>query len=602
MSEPQPHASADHPRPQLVRDGWQNLDGVWRFAYDDSDAGLRERWHAAEAEGAFGRDIVVPFAPESGASGIADTGFHPIVWYRRALAITAAAGRRVLLHFGAVDHDADVWVDGQHVGSHRGGYTAFSLDVTDALQSGPDHAIVVRAHDDPHEASLPRGKQDWELDPHVVWYHRSTGIWRTVWLEEVPDQHIAELNWTLDLARSRVELEVGLATAPAPDTAVTATLVHDGVTLGVGAAHATGRSVTLTVPVSALENGQARERYLWTPENPVLIDATVSVTREGQTVDTVASYIGLRTVETSGGRFLLNGRPYPVRAVLEQGYWADSLYTPPSVEAMRREVELIRELGFNAARIHQKVEDPRLLHWADRLGLLVWAELPSAYHYTPAGAAAITGEWLEAVRQQRNHPSVVTWVPLNESWGVQDIAHDPAQQAFSRALADATRALDPSRPVISNDGWEHQNSDIVGLHDYEGDPGVFAPRYAGAVPGDGLVSGFGPAGRAVFVGDAVYRGQPVMVTEFGGISYQPTGPRGDGWGYTEADTEATWLEQVAGLYRGVHASGFLAGSCYTQLTDTLQETNGLCTADRRPKAPVDSIRRAILGDAAPGSA
>ncbi|OJV76606.1 MAG: glycoside hydrolase [Cellulomonas sp. 73-92] len=595
-----PHPPDDsYPRPQLVREGWTSLDGPWAFAHDDDDRGLRERWYAPDQVGAFDRRVVVPFPPESAASGIGDTGYHPVVWYRRPLRLTPRPGRRTLLHLGAVDHEADVWVDGQHVGRHEGGYTAFTLDVTDALDHGDDHVLVVRAHDEATDPHLARGKQDWELEPHVVWYRRSTGIWRTVWVEEVADQHVADLAWSVDVAAARVVATLRLAAAPAPGTTVGVELRHEGTLLAAGTAVALGRHVTLAVDVPALRNGQAREPLLWSPENPVLVGARLVVTAADATTDVVASYVGLRTVAARDGQFLLNGRPYPLRAVLEQGYWPDSLYTPPDVAAMRREVELIRDLGFNAARLHQKVEDPRLLAWADRLGVLLWAEMPSAYAYTPDAGQRLLAEWLEAVQQQRNHPSVVTWVPLNESWGAQDVATDPAQQAFARALADATRALDPSRPVLSNDGWEHQGSDILGVHDYEGDGRALATTYGGDGARARLLSGLGPAGRPLLVAGAPDAGQPMMLTEFGGIDFRPAGPSDDGWGYTSARDEDDWIDRVTALYDAVRSSPVLVGSCYTQLTDTAQETNGLCTADRRPKAPVERIRRAVTGTAGP---
>jgi beta-galactosidase/beta-glucuronidase len=595
MTAPDPDAA--YPRPQLVREGWTSLDGTWRFAFDDDDRGCAQHWHSSDAAGVFDRDIVVPFPPESRASTVEAAGYHPVVWYRRALRLRRRPGRRTILHFGAVDHEADVWVDGQHVARHTGGYTAFGVDITDACHEGDDHELVVRAHDDPTDPCLPRGKQDWEPEPHVVWYRRSTGIWRSVWLEDVPEQHVADLTWSFDLARAQVTATVRLALVPARDTTVRVVLRRDATALGAATALATGRLTSVVVDLPALGNGQDRDPYLWSPESPTLLDAAITVAVGGTASDAVTSYVGLRTVGVADGRFLLNGRPYPLRSVLEQGYWPDSLYTPPGPAAMRREVELIRELGFNAARIHQKVEDPRLLAWADWLGVLLWAEMPSAYRYTPDGAAALLAEWLEAVRQQRNHPSVVTWVPLNESWGVQDVATDPAQRAFARALADATRAVDPSRPVVSNDGWEHQNSDVVGIHDYEGDPAVFAATYAGDDARRRLLSGTGPAGRRILVGGAVNRGQPIMVTEFGGIDYRAPAARPDGWGYSSAHDEEDWLERLRALHGALRASSAVVGSCYTQLTDTAQETNGLLTADRRPKAPIARIRRAVTGEA-----
>ena len=591
---------AVHPRPLLARADWLDLDGPWRFAFDDQDAGRAQHWHVRGRSDPFKRSITVPFAPESTASGIGDTGYHPVVWYRRTVRLTPPPGQRVLLHLGAVDHEASVWVDGQHVGDHDGGYTAFTLDVTDALNGGDDHEVVVRAQDDPRDPEVPRGKQDWELEPHDVWYHRSTGIWRTVWCETVPTQHVADLRWTVDLAGATVTAEVELARPPAPGTTLSVTLRHRGTPLGSSSVTAGDRRTPVTVALAGLGNGQARAAYLWSPEHPELLDATIAVAVDGAAGDVVTSYVGLRTVETGSGRFLLNGQPYHLRAVLEQGYWPESLFTPPSVAAMRAEVELVRSLGFNAVRLHQKVEDPRFLYWADRLGLLVWAEMPSAYRFSAAGAHRVLREWLDAVRQQWNHPSVVTWVPVNESWGVQDLADEPAQRAFARALADATRALDPTRPVVSNDGWEHQCSDIVGIHDYEGDAAALAERYADSAALDRVLAGPGPARRPMFVGGARYRGQPVMVTEFGGIAFQPREARPDGWGYTSARDAAEWTSAVAALHQALRAGGVLAGTCYTQLTDTRQETNGLCTADRHPKAPVEALRRAVLGEPGPG--
>lgn len=588
---------AEYPRPQLRRDNWLCLDGTWQFAYDDEDRGLLQRWYTRQGDAPFEHAIQVPFPPESQDSGMGDAAVHPVVWYRREVTLTVGRHRHVVLHFGAVDHEADVWVDGEHVGSHRGGYTAFSFDITHALRPGATHTIVVRAHDDVEDVDLPRGKQDWQPQPHVIWYHRSTGIWRTVWLETVPEQHIVDLSWQIDLDNARLDFDLELAAPPTDDTVVEVVLSLADTEMGRATTPARARRLRVSVPVPALDNGQARDAYLWTPEHPVLFDVKATLGRGDEATDVVYSYLGVRTTSTESGRFLLNGRPYTVRAVLEQGYWPDSLYTPPSVDAMRHEVELIKELGFNTARIHQKIEDPRLLHWADRLGLLLWGELPSAYRYGTRMPTAILTEWLEAVHQQRNHPSVVTWVPLNESWGVQDIASRADQQAFARALADVTRAVDPSRPVISNDGWEHQNSDIIGIHDYDHDPDTFESRYANEAARSTLVRGFGPAGRRMFVGDAEYVSQPIMITEFGGVSFQPGERREDGWGYVEEHTAAEWMRRIDGLYRAIHRSDFVVGSCYTQLTDTLQETNGLCTADREPKAPIEMIRRAVLGSA-----
>ncbi|WP_233159835.1 glycoside hydrolase family 2 protein [Pseudonocardia sp. MH-G8] len=592
-----------YPRPQMMRTAWADLDGTWSFRHDDADAGLTAGFTTGLPEA---QDITVPYPPESAASGIAEPGFHRVVWYARTITADdlAAAGRSeaaplVLLHFGAVDYRALVWIDGRFVGEHEGGHTPFTFDVTALVAGGSEHVLVVRAEDDPHDLTQPRGKQDWHEDAHAIWYQRTTGIWQTVWLEAVPATSIAHVQW-LPAGPTAVDLAVRLRGRAAPGTRVRVALRFDERHEDLAAidvdAPAGATVLHVTVPVTRQRNGQAEDELTWSPERPRLVDATVALhDAGGRTVDAVSSYLGIRSVGVARGSFLLNGRPYDVRSVLNQGYWPDSHLAAPSRDALRREVELIKELGFTACRIHQKIEDPRFLFWADRLGLLVWGETPGAYEFSATAVQRLTREWMEAVDRDASHPSIVTWVPFNESWGIQHVADDPAQQAYSRALTDLTRALDPTRPVISNDGWEQQNSDIITVHDYEGDGEALARTYADEQARDRLLTGMGPAGRRILVADAPDRGQPVMLTEFGGITFQPADRRDDGWGYTAADDAQDWIARITALYDGIRASSFLTGSCYTQLTDTMQETNGLLTADREPKAPIEQIRQAVRG-------
>jgi beta-galactosidase/beta-glucuronidase len=592
-----------YPRPQSMRRAWTNLDGTWSFRHDDADAGLGAGWAAGFDEP---RDIVVPFPPESTASGIDEPGFHPVVWYSRTItaADLAHAGRsesspRVLLHFGAVDYRATVWVDGVYVGEHEGGHTPFTLEVTHLVDGDDDHLVVVRAEDDPHDVTQPRGKQDWHEDPHAIWYRRTTGIWQTVWLEAVPDVSIRALRWT-PVDHASVALGVTLRGAAAPGDRIRVDLHWEERDESLGSVAVTIPAATdvveLVVPVVRQTNGQAEDELHWTPERPRLVDATVTLERApGLQSDAVASYIGLRTVAVDRGAFLLNDRPYDVRSVLNQGYWPTSHIAAPTYDTHRQEVELIKELGFTAARLHQKIEDPRFLYWADRLGLLVWGEAPGAYGFSPRAVQRLMREWMDAVERDVSHPSIVTWVPANESWGIQHVTTDRSQQAYSRALADVTRALDGTRPVISNDGWEHSRSDILSVHDYEGDGAVMARTYADDAARTRLLQGMGPAGRRILVDGAEDTGQPVMLTEFGGVNYQPGAAREDGWGYTAATDGDDWIARITGLYDAIRASSFLAGSCYTQFADTLQETNGLLNADRSPKVPIEQIRRAVTG-------
>lgn len=579
-----------YPRPQLVRGAWADLTGTWGFAFDDEDAGARLGW---EGTGIRSGRIIVPFPPESTASGVGDTGPHRVLWYSRDLTdadLDAAGhgdGRRLLLHFGAVDYRCEVWIGGRSVGRHEGGHTPFSFDITTAVAAG-ERTVVVRVEDDPTDIAQPRGKQDWLEQPHSIWYHRTSGIWQPVWLESVPEVHVAAVRWTTDPRGGTITLDLELS-APS-ETGIEVDLSFEGRTLARGAVTSAAREVTVILPVADLAHGQAYEELLWSPEHPHLVDARITV---GD--DVVDSYLGIRTAHVARGRFWLNDRPYFVRSVLNQGYWPDTHLAAPSAEALRDEVELIRSLGFTATRVHQKFEDPRFLLAADQLGLLVWGEAPGTYTFTQTAIERTTREWLEVVRRDASHPSIVTWVPLNESWGVQHIASDPRMQHFARALVSLTKALDPTRPVVSNDGWEQVDTDIVAIHDYEWRPEVVRERYRTDAGIRHLLDTTGPAGRDLILSGDV-ADAPVMLTEFGGISFDTAAAEG-AWGYSSATSPDDFAERFEGLMAAVHASEVLAGFCYTQLTDTLQETNGLVTADRTPKIAVDRIRAAITGGA-----
>ncbi len=593
-SRPASQQDGTYPRPQLVRRAWAGLDRPVGFAHDDAMVGLAERWY--ETATPFTRTIQLPFAPESDASGIGEKGFHPCVWYRIELteADLAAAhhkdGRRLLLHFGAVDHHAMVWVDGTYVGEHEGGQTAFSYDITDALGAGP-HVVTVRAYEDPLDMSQPRGKQDWLLEPHVIWYHRTTGIWRTVWLESVPAFHLARLAWRPSVATASVECVLEFPVRPEPPVEVEIVLAHAGTVLASVTVQVSERTTVGTLSLPGDSWTLAHDDLLWTPQRPTLIDAAI-VTKGPDGDDEVASYLGLRDVGVVGDRVALSGRPVYLRSVLEQGYWPASHLTPPSIQALRDEVELILSLGFNSARIHQKVEDPRFCFWADQLGLTLWSETAAAYVFDSSAVTRLTREWIDLVRAYESHPSIICWVPFNESWGINEVATNPAQAAFSRGLADLTRALDPSRPVISNDGWEHTDSDLLTIHDYQWSREVLEPRYAGGV--DALLRTATAGPKVLVVGDRQRTDVPVLLTEIGGVRFVPDSDAAT-WGYSTATSADDYADRIAAILEPIQASPHVAGFCWTQLTDTLQEANGLCTADRRPKLPAEQIAGLVQG-------
>ena len=577
-----------HPRPQLTRGRWTDLSGTWQFAFDDTNTGLWEGW--VDRPEVFDRTITVPFPPESRASGVHDPAPHPVVWYRRSFQVPPEdRQQRLLLHCGAVDYHAMVWVNGRLVAEHEGGHTPFAADITPALSGDTDEQVVViRAEDQPADLSQPRGKQYWEPQPRRIWYHRTTGIWQPVWIEPVAPVHIEDIRWTPDVDRGRLGLQVRLNRPPDRP-------LHLRVHLSLGDVSLANDTYVVErqelVREIALEPGHltmSREKVLWSPRYPNLVDAVLTLEDDGQTVDEVQSYAGLRSAGFANGRFLLNGRPYYLRLVLEQGYWPESHLAAPSGEALRREVELIKALGFNGVRIHQKVEDPRFLYWCDRLGLLVWGEMANAFVFTPTAVERLTREWLEVIRRDYSHPCIVTWVPLNESWGVPSLETDRAQQAYVRALYHLTHALDRTRPVIGNDGWEHLASDVWGVHDYALDGETIRERYSTSEALERTLREVQPHYRTIVLPDYHREGEPIMLTECGGISYAPS--QGEAWfGYGTVRNPDEFEAKYADLIGAILDCSTIAGFCYTQLTDTEQETNGLLTADRQPKLAVEAV-------------
>ena len=585
LPAPDPAAHA-YPRPQLCRERWWSLNGTWDFCLDPE--GLRQ--HASDVE--WNSSIVVPFAPETPASGVHEQGFHRACWYRRSFEAPALAkGERLILHFGAVDFYATVAVNEVEATRHIGGYTPFSTDITKLLVPGVSQTVTVHAQDDPHDLTKPRGKQDWLLEPHAIWYPRTTGIWQTVWLEVVPAVRIHGLRWGSNLERWEVELEAtidagqqeGLRLHLRLSTGETV-LVEDDYSVVAGEVH---RRIGLSDPGA----DDYRNELLWSPRSPTLIDAEVELRGpDGELLDAVTSYTALRQVDVQGDRFFLNNRPYQLRLVLDQGYWPETGLTAPADEAFRLDVELAKAMGFNGVRKHQKIEDPRFLLWADRLGLLVWAEQPSTYRFTRRAIERITREWGDVLDRDVSHPCIVTWVPFNESSGVPDLSSKEAQRHFVDAIYHLTRSIDPSRPVVGNDGWENlASTDMVGIHDYD-DAETLRARYESEELLPKLFSHQRFGGRPLLLEDAAYAGQPIVLSEFGGLALSDDHERT--WGYRRAGSPEELAEAYSHLLETVRAVTFFAGFCYTQFTDTYQETNGLLYADRTPKIPLEVIAAA----------
>jgi beta-galactosidase/beta-glucuronidase len=572
MAIPRP----EHPRPQLVREAWVNLNGTWSFEFDFGISGLERG--LASSQG-FGKEILVPFCPESDLSGIGHKDFIPAVWYHRPLEIPADwEGKRLLLHFGGVDYDARIFVDGKLAGRHWGGAGSFSVDITRFVRPGARHDLVVYAEDDIRAGVQPGGKQRPEFNfvRHRCHYTRTTGIWSTVWLEAVDPHGLRDAQIVPDLDGKRFvvtprfyETRRGLA--------LRVRVSAGGKIVGEAVGPAADGS-PLSIPVAVPRP--------WSPAEPFLYDLEIAVLDGGRVIDSAASYAGLRKVHIEGNRVYLNNEPIYLRLVLDQGFYPDGVWTAPDDGALKRDIELSMAAGFNGARLHQKVFDERFHYWADRLGYLTWGEFASwgVKPYDRLGARNLLTEWAEVVVRDRNHPSIIAWTPLNET---HETAPDPTQHwRFHQDLYDMTRALDPTRPVNDASGYVHIRTDLWTVHSYIQPPAELKQWLAPDADGP----------RRCFPDrEVAYTGQPYLVDEFGGIKWIKAGARpymDTSWGYGEGPkTEEEFYQRLEGQVDAILSYGHICGYCYTQLTDVEQEQNGVYAFDRSDKFDIRRIKR-----------
>ncbi len=573
---------AEFPQPQWERNDWVCLNGPWQFRFDPEDAGLQNGWFR-EAQN-WTQTITVPFAWETKLSGIGVTEFRERAWYQRRFEIPETwMQKRVLLRFGAVDYRAQVWVNGVLAGSHEGGQVPFALDVTRLIKR-TGNVVTVRVEDPPEDRALPRGKQYWEPKSRGIFYTRTSGIWQPVWLESVGQSYLSSGRFVFNHeGQARFDLRIG---EPSGLLEAEAVLLWDGKPVARSRSSAVGDKAVVAMAVESPR--------VWSLGNPNLYDVELTLYRDGQPIDRVKSYVGFRTVEVRNGEFLLNNRRVYLKFVLDQGYWPDSTVTPPSDAAMIRDIELSKQMGFNGARKHQKVEDPRFLYWADKMGFLVSGEMANTFplRYDERSMRMFTREWMEAVERDINHPSLVMWVPLNESWGVPDVS-DGRQRDYIRSLYYLTKSLDDSRPVIGNDGWEQvDTTDLMGLHDYARDGALLTRKYRGLsnTPGSPIPSN----GRPALAPQSAYNGAPYFLSEFGGIATILEGQQTteNAWGYAGVEkTQEGAMKRLRSLYEALQGLPQFIGICYTQITDVEQEINGLYTADRKPKFPPEEVKK-----------
>jgi len=562
----------EHPRPDFERKNWINLNGEWQFEIDNSRSGLEKGWCSGKD---FSRRIIVPFPPESVLSGVGEKDFMESVWYRRFFRVPSEwMDQRILLHFGAVDYNATVWVNGFKAGSHKGGYTQFTFDISNLVKPD-DNELVVWAIDECRSGLQPTGKQSHRLKSYGCLYTRVTGIWQTVWLEAVPRQYIKYFRIITDISDGGIFIETHVG-GDRGKYSISAH-IYDGSNL------AAETQIVSHKPACYIHL-KVSDPHLWSPEDPHLYNLVLKLSSHDGLVDEVNSYIGFREIRRSGNKILLNNQVRFLRLVLDQGYYPDGIYTAPSDEALKRDIEIAKNMGFDGARLHQKVFEPRFLYWADNLGYLVAGEFPDwgADLSNALAREALLDEWIEAVRRDINHPCIIIWTPFNER---SIRADDSASIEFIRRVTRLTRIIDPTRLIIDCSGWTHvdEEIDIYDIHDYDQDPKSIKARYESLI--EGKAFSFDLKSAVNFLRNMPYSGQPFMLSEYGGTWWNPNEREsGESWGYGERPkTLEEFIARYKALTENLLFNRAISGFCYTQLYDIEQETNGLHTYDRRPK-------------------
>ncbi|MGA2616231.1 MAG: sugar-binding domain-containing protein [Thermoguttaceae bacterium] len=559
----------EHPRPDAFRENWLSLNGPWQFEIDHKGDGEARGLTSGKE---LASKIVVPFCPESRLSGLGlgNTEYFTHVWYRRTLELPETMkGKRILLHFGGVDYKTWVYVNGRLAGAHTGENAAFGFEITQLLKEGPNE-LVVRVFDDLRSGLQVGGKQAFNKSEGCV-YTRTTGIWQPVWLEAVGSSFVESLSVVPDPDHSRVLIEAAVNGADA-DVKLTAEAFAACKPVGSDSITGTWRNQRLVLDLS--------EKKLWAPGSPFLYDLKLTLVRGGQTIDELKSYFGLRKVSIAGRRILINGQPVFQRLILDQGFYPDGVWTAPTDGALKHDIEMSMAAGYNGARLHQKVFEPRFLYWADKLGYLVWGEFPNwGYNCRPEGYAPYVTEWIEVLLRDRNHPAIIGWCPFNETGaGAGEI---------QQVIWNVTKAVDPTRPVLESSGYAHTlpHPEVRDTHDYDGNPVALRKRWAdyftAAGNGPSMPARYGSQSNAL--ADC---GVPFMISEIGGIGWATEG----GWGYGAGPKNLDdFYTRYQGTLDALLDNPNLFGFCYTQLTDVEQEHNGLYYYDRRPKFDLQRI-------------
>lgn len=566
-----------HPTPQFERKEWMDLRGAWDFRFDKENLGEQKGYSSG-----FEREyhILVPFTYESKASGIDIQTPIENVWYQKKFTYTK--GKRALLHFEGADYVTKVWVNGNFVGQNKGAYHAFCFDITERLLEG-ENLLVVKCEDS-LDVNILRGKQRAADKNYECFYVQMTGIWKPVWIDFVGDIRVESLEYDTQITRKFLNVHYELL-GDVKGAELEIEVSYDGKIVKTVREEICNQSgdLALSMPKDRGLN------CLWNQAGE-LYDIRLSLKKDGVVHDEIISYVGMREISIRDNAVCLNNAIVHQKLVLYQGVWKDSLYTCPDDETAIRELTQIKEMGFNGIRVHEKTESERFLYFADMLGLLVWCEVPSAYEFSDRMKEGYVTEMSRILRQKRNHPSIITWVLFNESWGIGEIGKDKGMQTFADAMYYLAKSIDTTRPVIVNDGWEHTLSDIVTIHNYVQDANAL---YEGCKDADTQTeTTLTAAKKKLFVEGYHYRGQPIILSEFGGCCFDCD--TANGWGYgSSVKDEEEFLKRFKALYDTVRKLGFFAGSCYTQFNDVQQEKNGLFTENALPKVPIEKINEIV---------
>ncbi|MCA0970727.1 beta galactosidase jelly roll domain-containing protein [Halobacillus litoralis] len=572
--------SVDYPRPQFKRSEWIDLNGAWAFGFDPENRGESEGWQ----HGGFLKDeIKVPYVYQSAQSTVENKELHSIVWYERTFEWELTE-KDVHLHFEAVDYLAKVWVNGQFAGSHEGGHTPFQMEIHSFLTDG-ENRITVRVEDE-NDVEQPIGKQSWKAENFLCWYTRTTGIWQSVWMEEVWTVYLEDVRMTPQVEDSAIQIEAQVKRHDHP-VYVEAEVFFQGEWITTGGVWLKAHQRTAEMMLD-VESDQADFRvFYWSPDEPNLYDVRFTVKDQDTVHDRVESYFGMRKIEVEDGRMLLNRETFYQKLILDQGYYGDALMTA-SFDEMKADLEKVKEMGFNGVRRHQTIADRRYMYLCDKLGLVMWAEMPSFFKFSKRSMKRMMDESREMIEKHVNHPSVIVYTLMNESWGVNEVYHRKDQQDFVNALYYQAKALDPTRLVVGNDGWEHTMTDILTIHDYNADADSMRESYrdkASFVDGSPSKT----SRKQNYAKGYRYRGEPVMVSEYGGIAYGSSG--GSDWGYGKRpESEEEVLNRLKALTSVIEETPYVQGFCYTQLTDVEQEVNGLLDHNHEYKFAPEKIK------------